>query len=224
MKRKRSYLIIISALFLVAAGHVYASEDIQKHPDCPFCGMDRQKFAFSRMLITYDDGSVAGVCSLHCTAIDFAINIETITSVENIDDIIALDKLDLLSSITFGRSDFVQSMGLSKSEVNSDIVYQHVKRVATLAKEKNLKFAMGGNVTKNSIEFIKALYSENLLHKYETRKVVFEASFIEQNPEEGLELALKFELLWLKSKKRFYSKIKEEDEQRILDLEKRIKI
>jgi hypothetical protein len=154
--------------------------------------------------------------------IDFAINIETITAVKNLDHIIALDNLDLLSLITFGRSDFVQSMGLSKSEVNSDIVYQHVKRVATLAKKKNLKFAMGGNVTKNSIEFIKNLYSENLIHKYETRKVVFEASFIEKNPEKGLELALKFELLWLESKKRFYSKIKEEDEHRIADLKKRI--
>jgi len=156
--------------------------------------------------------------------IDFAINIETITAVENIDNIIALDKLDLLSSITFGRSDFVQSMGLSKSEVNSDTIYQNVKKVATLAKEKKMKFAMGGNVTKKSIGFIKALYNENLIHKYETRKVVFEAPFIEKNPEEGLELALKFELLWLKSKKRFYSKIKEEDEHRIVDLEKRIKI
>ena len=113
-------------------------------------------------------------------------------------------------------------MGMSKLGVNSEIIYQHVKKVATLAQEKNLKFAMGGNVTKNSIEFIKALYGENLIHKYETRKVVFEASFIEKNPEEGLELALKFELLWLKSKKRFYSKIKEEDEHRIADLEKRL--
>ncbi len=156
--------------------------------------------------------------------IDFAINIETITAVENIDSILALDKIDLLSSITFGRSDFVQSMGLSKSEVNSDIVYEHVKRIATLAKEKNLKFAIGGNVTKNSIEFIKALYNEKLIHKYETRKVVFEVSSIKKNPEDGLELALNFELLWLKSKRRFYSKIKEEDEHRIADLEKRIKI
>ena len=154
--------------------------------------------------------------------IDFSINIETVTALENIEKIFSLEKINLLNSITFGRSDFVQSMGFSKFEVNIDVVYQHVKKVATLALEKNLKFAMGGNVTKNSIEFIKALYGENLIHKYETRKVVFEASFIEKNPEEGLELALKFELLWLKSKKRFYSKIKDEDEHRIADLEKRL--
>ncbi len=156
--------------------------------------------------------------------IEFAINIETITAVKNIDDIMALDNLDLLSSITFGRSDFVQSMGLAKSEVNSDIVFEHVKQVATLAKDKGLKFAMGGNITKNSIDFVKKLYAEGLISKYETRKVVFDAPFIERNPEEGIALALQFELLWLKSKRRFYSKIKEEDEHRIEDLEKRITI
>jgi 2-keto-3-deoxy-L-rhamnonate aldolase RhmA len=154
--------------------------------------------------------------------INFAINIETITAVNNIQEIIDLDQLNLLNSITFGRSDFVQSMGLKKSEVNSGIVYEYVKKVAMHAKEQKLQFAMGGNITKDSIQFIQKLYQSNLIDKYETRKVVFKSSFIEENPKNGIELALKFELLWLKSKRRFYSKIKEEDEARIVDLEKRI--
>lgn len=156
--------------------------------------------------------------------IEFAINIETITAVNNIEDIVSLDKLDLLSSITFGRSDFVQSMGLAKSEVDSKVVLDHVKKVAELTKQKDLKFAMGGNVTKNSVNFIRELYKEGLISKYETRKVVFDSSFIEKKPEEGIAIALKFELLWLKSKQRFYSKIKEEDQSRILDLEKRLNL
>ena len=137
--------------------------------------------------------------------IDFAINIETISAFENIEKILQLENINILNSITFGRSDFVQSMGLSKSEVNSDIVFEYVRRVAILAKQKGLEFAMGGNITKSSIDFVKKLYIEDLITKYETRKVVFKSSFIEKNPEEGIELALKFELLWLKSKKRFYS-------------------
>jgi hypothetical protein len=154
--------------------------------------------------------------------IDFAINIETITAVNNMQEIIDLEQLNLLNSITFGRTDFVQSMGLKKSEVNSDIVYEYVKKVAIHAKEQKMQFAMGGNITKDSIKFIQKLYRSNLIDKYETRKVVFKSSFIEKNPENGIELALKFELLWLKSKRRFYSKIKEEDEVRIIDLEKRL--
>ncbi|MCG3676896.1 aldolase/citrate lyase family protein [Aliarcobacter butzleri] len=156
--------------------------------------------------------------------IDFAINIETITAVKNIEDIMNLNKLNLLSSITFGRSDFVQSMGLNKHEVDSDTTFAYVQKVAKLVKLNNLKFAIGGNITKNSIEFIKKLQESKLIDKYETRKVVFESSHINNDPENGLEFALKFELLWLKSKRRFYSKIREEDESRILELEKRIKI
>jgi hypothetical protein len=154
--------------------------------------------------------------------IRFAINIETITAVNNIQDIMNLKNLNLLDSITFGRSDFVQSMGLKKEEVNNDIVYDYVKKVALYTKKHNLEFTMGGNITKDSIKFIHKLYQSNLIDRYETRKVVFESSSIENNPQNGIELALQFELLWLKSKRRFYSKIKEEDEQRIVDLSKRL--
>jgi hypothetical protein len=38
--------------------------------------MDRTKFAHSRALITYDDGSAVGTCSLHCAAIDLSLKID----------------------------------------------------------------------------------------------------------------------------------------------------
>lgn len=155
--------------------------------------------------------------------IEFAINIETITALNNIKEIMELPNISLLSSVTFGRSDFVQSCGMKKSEVNSNKVLEHVRTVAIEAKKKNLKFAMGGNITTQSIDFVKHLYTEDLISKYETRKVVFRSDFIDKNPIDGINMALKFELLWLKSKQRFYSKIKEEDDHRILDLEKRLK-
>lgn len=40
--------------------------DVVKHKSCQQCGMDREKFAYSRILITYADGSSVGVCSIHC--------------------------------------------------------------------------------------------------------------------------------------------------------------
>ncbi len=38
--------------------------------------MDREKFAHSRFFIEYDDGTSAGTCSIHCAAVDLAINID----------------------------------------------------------------------------------------------------------------------------------------------------
>jgi nitrous oxide reductase accessory protein NosL len=44
--------------------------DIDNHRSCNFCGMDRKAYGFSRMLIQYEDGTEAGVCSLHCAVIE----------------------------------------------------------------------------------------------------------------------------------------------------------
>jgi nitrous oxide reductase accessory protein NosL len=53
-----------------------AQDDVKEIPECPYCGMDRSKFAHSRMLIEYEDGTVEGMCSIHCAAIDLAINFD----------------------------------------------------------------------------------------------------------------------------------------------------
>jgi nitrous oxide reductase accessory protein NosL len=71
-------VLIFSLMVFVLAGFsiVFAEDDIAKHPACPFCGMDRAKFAHSRVYIEYDDESTAGFCSIHCAAIDMAVNID----------------------------------------------------------------------------------------------------------------------------------------------------
>lgn len=48
--------------------------DLQAHPECKYCGMDRKKYDFSRMLVIQEDLSETGTCSIHCTAIDRALN------------------------------------------------------------------------------------------------------------------------------------------------------
>jgi len=50
--------------------------DIVKTPSCPYCGMNREKFASSRIYVEYDDGSTIGTCSVHCAAVDMAVNID----------------------------------------------------------------------------------------------------------------------------------------------------
>ncbi len=56
--------VLMTVPFFVMAGDTPAgNEDVTKHPECPYCGMDREKFAYSRVYVEYDDGSNAGTCS-----------------------------------------------------------------------------------------------------------------------------------------------------------------
>lgn len=54
----------------------FAQDDMKKIPSCKYCGMDREKFSHSRMLIEYDNGSSVGTCSLHCVAVELAVTID----------------------------------------------------------------------------------------------------------------------------------------------------
>ena len=60
--------------------------DVKMYKACPHCGMDREKFAHSRMLITYTDGTSAGTCSLHCAVTELKANkVKTVKTVEAAD-------------------------------------------------------------------------------------------------------------------------------------------
>lgn len=77
MKRIPVLTTITTALFIFSAVVLaQTGDDITLHKSCVYCGMDRNQFNFSRMLIEYDDGSVAAFCSLHCVAVDLAVHID----------------------------------------------------------------------------------------------------------------------------------------------------
>ena len=73
---KRLAIAVGLALCLPLAPRAVAQEDVRKAPSCVHCGMDREKFAFSRMVIEYDDGSSVGLCSIHCAAVDLAVTLD----------------------------------------------------------------------------------------------------------------------------------------------------
>src|SRR5512133_2801463 len=50
--------------------------DVKEGPSCKYCGMDRAKFASSRMVVEFEDGSKIHACSLHCAAVDLALQID----------------------------------------------------------------------------------------------------------------------------------------------------
>ncbi len=69
-------ILLISALLLIATLVIGSQSDIVNHPSCTHCGMDRDKFSFSRMLLVYDDGSEVGTCSIRCAAVDMVNNLD----------------------------------------------------------------------------------------------------------------------------------------------------
>ena len=65
-------LCLTLCLFLWAGfwdGHLHAEEQ-----SCFYCGMHRSKYEHSWVIITHEDGSREGVCSIHCAAIDMALH------------------------------------------------------------------------------------------------------------------------------------------------------
>ena len=77
MKKYLTGILPIMLIFFIGnTMSALAQEDIEKHPSCKYCGMDRTKFAQSRMYVEYSDGSSSGTCSLHCAAMDLALTID----------------------------------------------------------------------------------------------------------------------------------------------------
>lgn len=76
MHAKKSILAaLLTALLLAVTGTaVLAQDDIDRHRECGYCGMDRKAYGYSRMLVRYGDGTEIGVCSLHCAVVEISGN------------------------------------------------------------------------------------------------------------------------------------------------------
>jgi copper chaperone NosL len=75
---KKMALRCILAVFCLAPGSALwaLDNDVKEVPSCKYCGMNRETFAHGRMLIEYNDGTKEGTCSLHCAAVDLALNLD----------------------------------------------------------------------------------------------------------------------------------------------------
>ena len=77
MLRRATLVALAFALLALPTAAVTAdADDLAKHPSCRYCGMAREKWNFSRVYLDYDDGSTEGTCSIHCAAVDLALNID----------------------------------------------------------------------------------------------------------------------------------------------------
>jgi HpcH/HpaI aldolase/citrate lyase family len=156
------------------------------------------------------------------TDMKYLINLETITSFENRELIMAeVAGTPGADGLVFGRSDFVGSLGLSSEHVNYQETTDYILSVAQLCDANNKELVVGGGVSAKSVGALRQIHDIRL-DRFETRKVVFDAKrALAGKPEEGLELAIEFELLWLESKKNYYDRIASEDSKRLAALKVR---
>ncbi len=152
-------------------------------------------------------------------SIDWIINTETITCNANLNEILEAGA-GFVNTIAIGRVDLSASMGLSRQEINGDRIYEVAVNMAKIAKAKGINVGIGGGISFDAIDFI--LKMSPYIDRFETRKIVFQSSCDKQRILNGILLAMEFELLYLENKSSFYSRMANEDLQRLEMLKKRI--
>ena len=147
------------------------------------------------------------------------INIETITGYKNLENILHHKDFSVIEGIIMGRTDFTLSLGMTKNQTDCNDLYEIAENIANLAHKNGKKFIVGGNISADSVNFLKKLYPNNI-DKFETRKVIFDINNLDENKlHEGIIKALEFELVWLNYKKEVYDSMTTEDYKRIENLE-----
>jgi hypothetical protein len=92
--KKTIFILMVIGLWLSLGNMGLAQDDMKEITECLYCGMDRAKFAHSRMLVEYEDGTREGMCSLHCAAIDLAANIDMTPKTINVGDYVTKKLID----------------------------------------------------------------------------------------------------------------------------------
>ncbi len=145
-------------------------------------------------------------------SVEWIINAETKTCRENFDAILEEGR-NFLNGVTVGRSDLSASMGIPKSEIENNIVFEATEELVTKSKAYNLITNFGGNIGVESIPFIRKI--EDKIDRFETRKVVIKPTKRDEDIKKSIKAALFFEMEYLKFKSNYYNAMSVEDEKRI---------
>ena len=148
--------------------------------------------------------------------------IETKQAYEDRSAMLKLGAAHGLKHVTIGRVDLAGSLGLTRKDIDSPEMAEMVTTVFRDARAHGFGTTLGGSIEAGSRSLITNLVANNLLDRFETRKVVFDAKRGLEFFDEGVRSAHQLELLWLENKARLHTHAAEEDASRIVMLRKRV--
>ena len=150
-----------------------------------------------------------------------SINIETKNGLLELDDILNIT-VGNISNITIGRSDLSGSYMNKSITANSSFIAEKVIFIAKAAKVFGLSVTMGGTVNVKTLEVFKEHQSlKGLLDKVETRKVIIPVKNFIDNPK-VLDEAIKFEELYVMTKKAYLDRRIKSELDRLTSLKTRL--
>lgn len=152
---------------------------------------------------------------------EFLFNLETQTTLDNLEAMAAVAKKGGIDGIVFGRVDFALSRQMPRSAINDPSVTSAVLEAAAACASHDLDLVVGGSVAVEAVPAL-ARFRSVRLDRFETRKVVFDGAAVEgESIAVGIATAVEFELAWLRNKHEYYRQIAGEDLARIKMMEER---
>jgi len=91
-------LMILAIVCLVPTAVLGKAVTLEGPKSCARCGMDRTAFAYSRMVVTYTDGTSVGTCSIHCAVEDLKKNFRKQVASLQVADYNSKDLIDAKSA------------------------------------------------------------------------------------------------------------------------------
>ena len=113
-------------------------------------------------------------------------NVETMTAIQNFDEMLEIPEIRLLDGIVIERVDLCFSLGLDETCINNEEVNNLVLDVITKAKKQNLTCTVGGGMSAHSLPFFSRLpdgYADRIEGIASTFNTALEILVIGQNPE-----------------------------------------
>lgn len=151
--------------------------------------------------------------------VEWIINAETWTCLSNFDEILNVGAA-FLNSVTVGRSDLSASMNIARANIECDEVFQATRTLLEKSASAGLTTNFGGNIGIESIPFIQRL--NGIASRFETRKVVLRMDDNSDRLRRAISKALEFELLYLLNKRELYTAMSQEDNARILRMQRQL--